>query len=69
MIAKRLPTILPPISLGEAIETTKIYSLCGLLNGSRQFVTERPFRSPHHTVSDIGLLGAATNNDFPKIFI
>ena len=44
MIAKRLPTILPPISLGEAIETTKIHSICGLLNGSRQFVTERPFR-------------------------
>ena len=59
MIAKRLPTILPPISLGEAIETTKIHSICGLLNGSLQFVTERPFRSPHHTVSDIGLLGGS----------
>ncbi|MBV9275802.1 MAG: YifB family Mg chelatase-like AAA ATPase [Verrucomicrobia bacterium] len=59
MIAKRLPTILPPITLAEAIETTKIHSVCGLLNGSRQFVTERPFRSPHHTVSDAGLLGGS----------
>jgi magnesium chelatase family protein len=59
MIAKRLPTILPPITMAEAIETTKIHSICGLLNGSRQFVTERPFRSPHHTVSDAGLLGGS----------
>jgi magnesium chelatase family protein len=59
MIAKRLSTILPPITLAEAIETTKIHSVCGLLNGSRQFVTERPFRSPHHTVSDAGLLGGS----------
>ena len=59
MIAKRLPTILPPITLAEAIETTKIHSVCGMLNGSRQFVTERPFRSPHHTVSDAGLLGGS----------
>jgi magnesium chelatase family protein len=59
MIAKRLPTILPPITMVEAIETTKIHSICGLLNGSRQFVTERPFRSPHHTVSDAGLLGGS----------
>jgi hypothetical protein len=42
MIAKRLPTMLPPIAMAEAIETTKIHSTCGLLNGSRQFVTERP---------------------------
>jgi magnesium chelatase family protein len=58
MIAKRLPTILPPITLAEAIETTKIHSICGVLNGS-QFVSERPFRSPHHTVSDAGLLGGS----------
>jgi magnesium chelatase family protein len=45
--------------MAEAIETTKIHSICGLLNGSRQFVTERPFRSPHHTVSDAGLLGGS----------
>ncbi|MBV8815852.1 MAG: YifB family Mg chelatase-like AAA ATPase, partial [Verrucomicrobia bacterium] len=59
MIAKRLPTILPPITLAEAIETTKIHSFCGILHGSRQFVSERPFRSPHHTVSDAGLLGGS----------
>src|ERR1700757_632571 len=59
MIAKRLPTILPPITMAEAIETTKIHSICGLLNGSRQFVTERPSRSPHHTISDAGLLGGS----------
>jgi magnesium chelatase family protein len=59
MIAKRLPTILPPITLAEAIETTKIHSICGLLSGSHQFVTERPFRNPHHTVSDAGLLGGS----------
>ena len=58
MIAKRLPTILPPITLAEAVETTKIHSICGVLNGS-QFVSERPFRSPHHTVSDAGLLGGS----------
>ena len=57
MIAKRIPSILPPISLEEAIETTKIHSICGQLNGDRQFVTARPFRSPHHTISDAGLLG------------
>jgi magnesium chelatase family protein len=57
MIAKRIPSILPPISLEEAIETTKIHSICGQLNGDRQFITARPFRSPHHTISDAGLLG------------
>jgi magnesium chelatase family protein len=59
MIAKRIPSILPPITLEEAIETTKIHSICGLLNGDRQFVTCRPFRSPHHTISDAGLLGGS----------
>ena|SRR5260221_5738989 len=59
MIAKRVPSILPPISLEEAIETTKIHSICGQLNGDRQFVTTRPFRSPHHTISDAGLLGGS----------
>jgi magnesium chelatase family protein len=57
MIAKRIPSILPPISLEEAIETTKIHSICGQLDGDRQFITTRPFRSPHHTISDAGLLG------------
>jgi magnesium chelatase family protein len=57
MIAKRVPTILPPLTLAEAIETTKVHSVCGLLNGERRFVTTRPFRSPHHTISNAGLLG------------
>jgi magnesium chelatase family protein len=57
MIAKRIPTILPPLTLREAIETTKVHSICGLLNGQHRFVTNRPFRSPHHTISDAGLLG------------
>jgi magnesium chelatase family protein len=57
MIAKRIPSILPPLTLREAIETTKVHSVCGLLNGQRRFVTTRPFRSPHHTISDAGLLG------------
>jgi magnesium chelatase family protein len=57
MIAKRIPSILPPLTLREAIETTKVHSVCGLLNGGHRFVTARPFRSPHHTISDAGLLG------------
>jgi magnesium chelatase family protein len=57
MIAKRIPSILPPLTLREAIETTKVHSVCGLLNGQHRFVTSRPFRSPHHTISDAGLLG------------
>src|ERR1700747_3339120 len=57
MIAKRIPTILPPLTLREAIETTKVHSVYVLLNAERRFVTSRPFRSPHHTISDAGLLG------------
>jgi len=57
MIAKRIPSILPPLTLREAIETTKIHSVCGLLDAQNRFVTTRPFRSPHHTISDAGLLG------------
>jgi len=57
MIAKRLPTIIPPMTLEEAIETTKIHSICGLLSAENAFVATRPFRSPHHTISDIGLIG------------
>ncbi|HET9418377.1 MAG TPA: YifB family Mg chelatase-like AAA ATPase, partial [Chthoniobacterales bacterium] len=60
MLAKRIPTIIPPMTLAEAIETTKIHSIAGLLNGARSFVATRPFRSPHHTISDIGLLGGGT---------
>jgi len=57
MLAKRLPTILPPMSLAEALETTKIHSVVGKLNGGKGLMTKRPFRSPHHTISDVALVG------------
>lgn len=57
MLARRIPTIMPPLSLGEALEVTKLYSVTGLLDGKRVLVTARPFRSPHHTTSDIGIIG------------
>jgi len=60
VLAKRIPTIMPPMSLEEAIDSTKIHSIAGLLNGATAFVSTRPFRSPHHTISDIGLLGGGT---------
>jgi magnesium chelatase family protein len=61
MLAKRLPTILPPLALEEALETTKIHSIVGLLSPGQALVTHRPFRSPHHTASDAGLLGGNAN--------
>ncbi len=57
MLAKRIPSILPPMSLEEAIETTKIHSVAGLLKKSTSLILNRPFRSPHHTISDAGLVG------------
>ncbi|HLW83091.1 MAG TPA: YifB family Mg chelatase-like AAA ATPase [Candidatus Acidoferrales bacterium] len=57
MLAKRIPTILPPMSLDEAIETTRIHSVAGVLEDSRGLVATRPYRSPHHTISDAGLIG------------
>ncbi|MGQ9706147.1 MAG: YifB family Mg chelatase-like AAA ATPase [bacterium] len=57
MLARRLPTILPPMTLDEALETTKIHSVVGLLPKNKPLITERPFRSPHHSVSDAGLIG------------
>src|SRR6202162_1134097 len=56
MLAKRLPTILPPMSLEEAIETTRIHSVAGTLEGAQGLIGTRPFRSPHHTISDAGLI-------------
>jgi magnesium chelatase family protein len=60
MLAKRLPTILPPLNFDEAIETTKIHSVAGLLPSNTALITTRPFRSPHHTISDSALVGGGT---------
>jgi len=57
MLSKRLPTILPPLTFSEAIETTKIFSVVGQLEKDQALITRRPFRSPHHTISDAGLIG------------
>lgn len=61
MLAKRLPTILPPLTLHEALETTKIHSVAGKLPGNASLVSQRPFRSPHHTISDVALVGGGGN--------
>jgi magnesium chelatase family protein len=61
MLAKRLPTILPPLSLQEALETTKIHSVAGKLPENSTLISKRPFRSPHHTISDVALVGGGTN--------
>lgn len=61
MLAKRLPTILPPLNLQEALETTKIHSVAGKLNAAESLMTERPYRSPHHTISDMALVGGGAN--------
>jgi magnesium chelatase family protein len=61
MLARRLTTILPPLALEEALETTKIHSIVGLLKPGQALVTRRPFRTPHHTASDVGLLGGGAN--------
>src|SRR6185312_4309644 len=57
MLAKRLPSILAPLSFAEALETTKIHSVAGVLDPESGLVTQRPFRAPHHTISDAGLIG------------
>ena len=61
MLAKRLPTILPPLTLQEALETTKIHSVAGKLPENATIVSRRPFRSPHHTISDVALVGGGGN--------
>jgi magnesium chelatase family protein len=61
MLAKRLATILPPMTFDEAIETTKIFSVVGMLAKNQALITQRPFRSPHHTISDAGLIGGGHN--------
>jgi magnesium chelatase family protein len=61
MLAKRLPTILPPLSLQEALETTKIHSVAGKLPENATLISRRPFRSPHHTISDVALVGGGGN--------
>jgi len=60
MLAKRFSSILPPLTLGEALETTKIHSVAGKLNGDSSLVALRPFRSPHHTISDVALVGGGS---------
>jgi magnesium chelatase family protein len=63
MLAKRLPTILPPLTLEESLETTKIHSVAGKTGKNASLITERPFRSPHHTISDVALVGGGS---FPQ---
>jgi magnesium chelatase family protein len=63
MLARRMPSILPPMSYEESIETTKIHSIAGLLTADRHLVSEKPFRAPHHTISDAGLIGGGS---FPR---
>ncbi|MFC2086273.1 YifB family Mg chelatase-like AAA ATPase [Bacteroidota bacterium] len=63
MLAKRIPTILPPLSLREALETTKIHSVAGVLDKDTSLLTIRPYRAPHHTISDVALVGGGT---FPQ---
>lgn len=61
MLAKRIPTILPTMTLDEALEVTRIHSVAGLLRDGQALVSQRPFRSPHHTISDVGLIGGTAN--------
>jgi len=60
MLAKRLPSILPPMTLSEALETTKIHSVVGRVKNNSGLMSQRPFRSPHHTISDVALVGGGT---------
>ena len=60
MLAKRLPSILPEMTMDEALETTNVYSISGMLNSSSPIIRKRPFRSPHHTISGVGLVGGGS---------
>ncbi len=60
MLAKRMPSILPPLTLSEALESSKIYSILGKLTAQNQLITQRPFRAPHHTSSDVALVGGGS---------
>lgn len=60
MLTRRLHTVMPPITFEEAIETTRVHSVAGLMNGDNSLITGRPFRSPHHTISDVALIGGGT---------
>ena len=62
MLSKRMPSILPPLTLDEALETTKIHSVAGRTSKTMGLVTKRPFRSPHHTISDVALVGGGVNH-------
>ena len=61
MLAKRLPSILPPLSLSESLETTQIHSIAGKLSRDTSLISQRPFRSPHHTISQVALVGGGNN--------
>ena len=63
MMAKRLPSILPPLSLGESLETTKIHSVAGQLRRGSSLISQRPFRDPHHTISQVAMVGGGS---FPQ---
>ncbi len=63
MIAKRIPTIMPDLSFNECLEITKIYSIAGLLSDVNPIISERPFRTPHHTVTTSALIGGGK---YPK---
>jgi len=66
MLAKRIPSILPPLTIEESLETTKIHSVAGMLPGNEALVTVRPFRAPHHTISDAALVGGGVAKNTPR---
>ena len=68
MLAKRMPTILPPFTFEEALETTKIHSVAGVLDQGAGLVGTRPYRSPHHTISDAGLIGGGVDSAARRSF-